>query len=268
MPQRKFYAEKIYCPDLKDDGHKHIIFRKKFSLGDFETAKAFTVSDGYCELYINGFPTYIVPGDGVCRSADVGDYLMSGENVFAMHTRFEDLNGGVRFELEVDDKRVLLSDGSFLCAVHDGYTLEHDIDGEIEIFDSRSKFVGFESPYFTDDGWKKVIALKPDQTPIDTVTGGDTVPERPVSVKAVGNVYSISFDGKTAGSLFLAAKGKCGSVIKIGTDKAFKVNWILSGDDDMLDLFRFESIKTAAVFLPMGAVLEKDDIRLRLPGKK
>lgn len=268
MSLRKFYSRKIHCPDLKDDGHEHVIFRKSFQLDDFETAKAYIVSDGYCELYINGFPICIVPGDGICRSADAGDYLMTGENVIAIHVRFENVKDGLRFELEVDDKRVVRSDESFVAAVHDGYLLEHDIDGEIEVFDGRSQFISFESPYFSDDGWSGALQDPQDDALIDTVTACDTVPMRPASVKEVANVYSVNFDSNGKGSLFLAAKGKRGTAVQIGTDKGFKVKWILSGDDDMLDLFRFENIRTAAVFLPLGAELEKDDIRLRIPGNK
>lgn len=267
MPLRMMYSKKITCPDFKDNGHKHVVFRKTFELFNYESAKAFIVSDGYCELYLNGFPVSIVPGDSICRRIDATDYLMQGENVLALHTRFESVSDGMRFELEIDGKRTVYSDESFLCAVHDGYMIEHDIDREIEIFDSRSEFVSFESPYYSACEWIAACSQSDGEKPVDTISITDTVPKKPASVKELGNVYSVAFDGNTAGSLFLAAKGRSGTEVRIATDSGFCVKWILSGEDDMLDLFRVEKIKTLTVRLPQGAKLEKDDIRLRIPAK-
>ena len=151
--------------------NRHILFRKKAHLPKGEKAVLRITADDYYKLYINGrfvtqgpAPSY--PNCYYYNELDVSEYLCCGENVFAVHTYYQGLinrvwvSGDLRemmwCELTLDDETVLVSDESWLCADHTGYSVMGKVGYDtafLERYDSRAKEVAFASSDFDDSEW-------------------------------------------------------------------------------------------------------------------
>lgn len=151
--------------------NRHILFRKKVSLAKAESAVLRITADDYYKLYINGkfvtqgpAPSY--PNSYYYNEIDVKDYLCEGGNVIAVHTYYQGLinrvwvSGDMRemmwCELFLDDECALVSDETWLCADHMGYSVMGKVGYDtafLERYDSRASEAAFASPDFDDSSW-------------------------------------------------------------------------------------------------------------------
>jgi hypothetical protein len=92
VPRNVFHRQ-LQPISLPEDDRidSHILFRKKFCLNDFSTAKIYITADDYYKLYINGQfvtqgPAAGYPNHYYYNEVDVSAYLQPGENIIAVHT--------------------------------------------------------------------------------------------------------------------------------------------------------------------------------------
>lgn len=151
--------------------NRHILFRKKVSLAKAESAVLRITADDYYKLYINGkfvtqgpAPSY--PNCYYYNEIDVKDYLREGENVIAVHTYYQGLinrvwvSGDMRemmwCELLLNGECALVSDETWLCADHMGYSVMGKVGYDtafLERYDSRAPEAAFASSDFDDSAW-------------------------------------------------------------------------------------------------------------------
>ena len=129
--------DKKEFPHSEDLLNKHIIYRKKAVFGPFRKAVLKISADDYYKLYING--KYVTEGPAqayhmhyLYNEIDVTEYLTAGENTFAVLTYYHGLicqsfvSGDLRqmlwLELALDGHTALVSDESWRCGYHTGYT--------------------------------------------------------------------------------------------------------------------------------------------------
>lgn len=80
----------------KELQNRHVLFRKKFNIDEVETAVMKITAVDYYKLYINGVfvtqgPASAYPSAYYYNEIDVSEYLVSGENVIAVHTYYQGL---------------------------------------------------------------------------------------------------------------------------------------------------------------------------------
>lgn len=158
--------------------NRHILFRKKVSLLGPEKAILRITADDYYKLYINGrfvtqgpAPSY--PNSYYYNEIDVSDYIRRGENIFAVHTYYQGLINRVWVsadmremfwcELLLDGETALVSDESWLCADHKGYSAMGKVGYDtafLERYDSRADETDFFALDFDDSEWKPAKIFK------------------------------------------------------------------------------------------------------------
>ena len=151
--------------------NRHIIYRRKKELGKFEKAILKISADDYYKLYITGKfvtqgPAHSYPHAHFYNEIDVSEYLLDGENVFAVHTYYQgycnnvwitrDLRQMLWFSLSLDDETVLESDEEGLCKDHSAYSAYSIIGYETnvgECYDASSPDVKFYEVDFDDSNF-------------------------------------------------------------------------------------------------------------------
>ncbi len=185
-PLNVFHRQAEKVEDLHDPSlcNRHILFRRRFALDASPRCAVLSISaDDYYKLYVNGDFVTQGPAPGYpfhyyYNDIDLAPYLRPGENVIAVHTYYQGYNNRVWVSgdqrhmfvcsLNCDGETVLVSDTSWKCAEHTGYSSSHPIGYYTQFaedFDSRVPEVGFEAPDYDDSGWgQAVLRQNPDYT--------------------------------------------------------------------------------------------------------
>ena len=278
--------------------HKHIIYRKKAVLGSFEKATLKISADDYYKLYING--KYVTEGPAsawhMCylyNEIDVTPWLQPGENTFAVLTYYHgyvahscvsgDLRQMLWLELALDGETALISDESWRCGYHSGYTacgiFGYDT-GIAECYDTRSREIGFEAPDF-DDSYMGFAALhqnpqwqlfpqKTQQIQLSWMEP-EKIEKRPYGL-------SIALPSEAAGSLVFTARGQSGDIVVIhcgeelnsdGTVRfdmrcncRYEEKMILSGGEDQMNHFDYKAFRYVDLLFPEHVTVT--DIKMRV----
>ncbi len=294
VPQNPFHKQfEQYQPMVQDPAlqNKHVLYRRRAVLPAFTKATLRISADDYYKLYIGGRfvtmgPAPAYPQCYFYNEIDVTEYLTKGENTFAVHVLYQGLvnrvwvSGDGRhmlyFDLYLDGKRVLVSDKTWLCAMHTGYTATGKVGYDtafLERYDSRAPEVGFESPAFDDSAWQPaaVFAAADYRLQRQPTKQLDVYRAEPASVTPIEGGVLVDFGREAVGYLSLTAKGQAGDVITLrcaeeldGQGRAryamrcnctYEEEWVLSGGEDRLDHFDYKAFRYAEVLLPQGVSL-------------
>lgn len=266
--------------------NKHILYRRTVKMGSFSRAVLRITADDFYKLYINGRYVTEGPAPGYphayyVNEIDVTDYLAEGENVFAVHTYYQGLrnrvwvSGDLRqmlwCELTVDGEVVLVSDESWKCIYHTGYTACGKIGydtGFAECYDSGAAEDKFFEKDFDDSRW--VFAK------INTMGGWSLIPQAsrqiavyPMSPETCERTrcgLRLSFPTEAVGVLTAQARGNRGDVVllRYGEELAadgspryemrcncrYEEQWILSGGEDILRQFDYKAFRYVELIFP------------------
>ena len=279
--------EKKSFPETEEKyKNRHILFRKKFILADYNAGVIDITADDYFKLYVNGKfvmqgppPSY--PGAYRYMKKDISEYLSRGENVIAVHTYYQGLinrvwvSGDLResfwCRIIADGKVVAVSDESWKCANHTAYSacgvFGYDT-AYAERYDCRAKEVGFEKVEYDDGAWENASVYenadyKLEKSPIEPLEIYSVTPQ---IIKKNGNVYFIDFGREYAGQLYVKAKGRGGSEVvlrygeELNDDGSVRYNLrcncvyeerlILSGECDETDQFDYKAFRYAEIIAP------------------
>lgn len=294
VPQNPFHKQfGAHAPTVQDPKlqNRHILYRRRAVLPAFKQATLRISADDYYKLYVGGrfvtmgpAPSY--PQCYFYNEIDVTEYLVEGENTFAVHTLYQGLVNRVwvsgegrhmlYFDLYLDGERVLVSDTDWLCADHTAYTATAKVGYDtafLERYDSRAPEVGFESPDFDDGAWQHAdIFAAADYALQKQLTEQLSVYRvKPREMREVEGGVFLDFGQEAVGYLSLSVKGSAGDVVTLccaeDVDEqgramwrmrcgcAYEEEWILSGGEDTLDWFDYKAFRYAEVLLPKGATL-------------
>ena len=271
--------------------NRHILFRRRFTIGAHERAIIKISADDYYKLYINGQfvamgPAASYPNCYNYNEIDIGRYLCEGENVIAVHTYYQGLinrvwvSGDQRqmlwCELYLDGELTLESDSSWLCHDHTGYSSVGIVGYDtafMERYDSSSPEVGFEKIDFDDSAWDFAsIRNNSDYTfNSESVSVIDVYEIQPKIVERTEYGYFIDLGYEAVGYLGATAAGKHGDVVKLYygeelTDEGrvrynmrcncnYFEEWILSGGTDKLENYDYKAFRYAEIHLTPGISL-------------
>ena len=279
--------EKKSFPETEEKyKNRHILFRKKVTLADYNAVVIDITADDYFKLYVNGKfvmqgppPSY--PGAYRYMKKDISEYLSRGENVIAVHTYYQGLinrvwvSGDLResfwCRIIADGKVVAVSDESWKCANHTAYSacgvFGYDT-AYAERYDCRAKEVGFEKVEYDDGAWENASVYenadyKLEESQIEPLEIYSVTPQ---IIKKNGNVYFIDFGREYVGQLYVKAKGICGAEVvlrygeELNDDGSVRYNLrcncvyeerlILSGDCDETDQFDYKAFRYAEIIAP------------------
>lgn len=255
----------------------HALYRKTFELDDFEHAEMLISAGGICKLYLNGLPVIMLPASDMIDGClfdrvDVSDFLMSGENVLAVHVGCKkgeqnassELDGGINLQLLADGKQVLKSDSSFLSQIHSGYS-DTD-DSSAETYDSRSAEVQFEFPDYDDNDWTNAKEISNEIKILQrTECASDEIPVKPKALKKGANSITVDFGQTYNGCLYMEAEGLNGCEVELcfsdGQNQSI-AKWTLSGGYDSLDQFDPLTFNTVEIKYPKGTTIDQESITL------
>lgn len=276
--------------DEKDDRYlnRHILFRKKFNVDKTKNAMLKITADDYYKLYINGKfvtmgPAASYPNCYNYNDIDVSDYLHLGENVIAVHTYYQGLinrvwvSGDRRqmlwVDMSVDGEQILISDTSWKCHEHTGYSNCGKIGYEtqfMEIYDSGADEAFFYSRDFDDSDWENAQIFKnADYSLVKQQTKQlQLYSVEPKTCLEKGNTVWIDFGQEMVGYLCANAKGAKGDtvILRYGEELngdgsvrydmrcncVYEEKWILSGGEDTLNQFDYKAFRYAEIILPQG----------------
>lgn len=285
--------------------NRHIIFRKKCLLGKYEKVMLKVTADDYFKFYINGKlvtqgPPQSYPTKYYYMEIDVSKYVKEGENVFSSHVYYQGLINHVWItadnrsmfwcELRVDDKIVLVSDESWKCADHTGYSSCGRFGYNTafaERYDSRAKEKGFENLDFDDSHWENARVYKNADYKLvkSEIKPLDVYEVEPVAQKKKDNVVFFDFGQEMVGYLFAKAKGNDGDkvILRFGEELnedgsvrfdmrcncLYQEEWILSGKNDTLSQFDYKAFRYVEILCPNSVNLECVKMQVRhYPYKK
>lgn len=278
--------------DCSEHRNKHILFRKKFTLGNVRSAQMYITADDYYKLYING--KFVCQGPAPSyhfnynyNTVDVSEYLTEGENTIAVHTLYQGLinrvwqsgdgRHGFICDLVADGVTVLSSDESFKTAPHDGFREIGTVGYQtqfMEEYDSRASCVGFEMPDFDDSGWEYAKIHECDDHTLTEQVSGMLEFERiePTELRCEGDRLFIDFGSIYVGYLELCVKGKNGDRVYIGCGQelnedgtvrtvlrcncVYEEEWILADGVSTLDQFDYKSFRYVTLTLPADCEIE------------
>lgn len=287
---------------LSCDEHRnrHVLFRKKFCCDILsKNALVYISADDYYKLYING--RFVAQGPAPSyhfnynyNVIDVSKYLQKGVNIIAVHTLYQGLinrvwqsgdnRHGLILDLVIDGKTVVASDESFKTTPHTAYT-ETGMCGYqtqfLERYDSRASEVGFEKADFDDSSWSFAQECHFDDHTMSKQNSQMLEFERvfPVKISADGNRILYDFGSNYVGYLSVNARGKRDDVITVrcaqelnddGTLRyelrancKYEEDWILSGNDDLLDWFDYKAFRYAELEVPDSVELKEVCFNIR-----
>ncbi|MCQ2433374.1 MAG: alpha-L-rhamnosidase N-terminal domain-containing protein, partial [Clostridia bacterium] len=311
VPQNVFHREIEPMPEgyVHDKSlcNRHVLFRRSFVLAKAPGKALISITaDDYYKLYINGVfvtqgPAAGYPQHYYYNTVDVTEYLHEGENLIAVHTYYQglinrvwvsaDMRHMMLCQLDVDGKTALVSDESWKCAEHTGYSASHTFGYETqyaEDFDSRAAEVGFEKPSFDDSAWEYAKErLHTDYTfalqPTKQLEIYDVPPARITRRCEDGKtVLFCDLGFEAVGAVCLRAKGLPGSVVVIrcgeecltdenGADLdavryqmrcncVYEETWTLSGGDDVLVPYDYKAFRYFELHLPKGCEMKDEDV--------
>lgn len=294
-PKNMFHKEEQQLDlDEKDEKYlnRHILFRKKLFLESIEGAILKISADDYYKLYINGKFVTMGPAPSYPQcynynEIDVTPYLTLGENTFAVHTYYQGLINRVWvsadrrqmlwFDLSVGGKTVAISDSSWKCAEHSGYSAVRKIGHEVqfmECYDSRAAEKSFFAPDFDDSAWESASVYEnADYTLVRQTTEQiETYRLDPMIIERRGNTLYLDFGRETVGYLCARAKGKDGDELvlhygeelnedgsvryKLRCNCFYEEKWILADGESELDQYDYKAFRYAEIDLPDGVQIE------------
>ncbi len=302
LQPRNVFHRQLDKQDIDCSKHRnqHILFRKKFMIGQFQAARIFISADDYYKLYING--KFVAQGPAPSyhfqyhyNEINVSDYLMRGENTIAVHTLYQGLinrvwqsgdhRHGMICDLVVDKKTVLISDETFLTANHTGYS-ELDVTGKhqtqfLERYDSRAAEVGFALPDFDDSVWKNAHICRFDDH-VMTEQKSHTLEFEEIEPKEIhrnGSRILYDFGANYVGYLCVTANGNTGDRITIRHGQEleadgslrfdlranckYEEDWILSDGLCKLDQFDYKVFRYAELIIPDSATVSNVSFHIR-----
>lgn len=170
--------------DAKAPANCHILFRRRLYLPENISVEGIyrikITADDYYKLSING--RFVGQGPAAAYSFvyhyneyDITDYLISGENVIAVHTYYQgvinrvfnsgDNRTGMWAEIEKDGVRIAASDADWKAAVDRRFPPDAECTGYqtqfLEDIDARLEEKGWKLPGFDDTAWENAV-LKAD----------------------------------------------------------------------------------------------------------
>ena len=294
VPQNPFHKQfGEHAPMVQDAAlqNRHILYRRKASLPAFSKAVLRISADDYYKLYIGGRFVTMGPAPSYMQyyfynEIDVTEYLTEGENTFALHTLYQGLvnrvwvSGDCRhmmyFDLYLDGKRALVSDKDWLCADHTAYTAMGKVGYDtafLERYDSRAPEVGFAAPDFDDSAWvhATVFAHADYHLQKQPTSQLEVYRAEPADRRMMEGGVLLDFGCERVGYLTLQVKGEANDVVRVrcaeeldGQGRAryamrcnctYEEEWVLSGQEDVLDQFDYKAFRYAEVLLPSGACL-------------
>ncbi len=308
QPCTVFHREAAPAPKQHDISYRnrHILFRRSFSLEHLpQTAQLSLTADDYYKLYINGRFVTQGPAPGYdfnyyYNTVDVLPYLKNGENVIAVHTYYQglinrvwvsgDLQHMFLCELDCDGEPLVVSDPSWKCAEHTGYTSTHTIGYETQFaedYDSRAPEDGFWRFDYDDHAWgyaeKRALSsytFVPQPTAQLEIS---LIAPRVIRRQVLDDGTSVIFGDlglEAVGAVCLRAKGIPGSVVVIrcgeetqadGTVRyqtrcncVYEETWTLSGRMDVLVPFDYKGMRYFSLHVPVGCTIADEDIQFRL----
>lgn len=272
--------------------NRHILFRKKFNLTHTDSAVMKITADDYYKLYINGRfvaqgPASAYPSAYYYNEIDVSGYLKAGENTVAVHTYYQGLinrvwvSGDERqmmwAELTVNGKTVLVSDETWLCRDHSGYTALHTVGYEtafMECYDSGSSEVGFSKENFDDSSWQNAAVYKnADYSLVKQPTKQLSIYNiEPQEIRRSENKIFCDLGREIVGYISLSARGNKGDTVIIRAseeldDKGnprfdmrcnckYEEKWILSGKTDELIQYDYKVFRYIEIIFPDNVEIE------------
>ena len=297
-----FHKEMQPSKDYSHPGellNKHILFRRRFTLGKIKKATLKISADDYYKLYINGIfvtqgPAPSYPSSYFYNELDVTSYLKEGENVIAVHTYYQGLinrvwvSGDLRqmlwLSLDTDGSTVLVSDETWKCALHSGYTEcgRFGYDTQFaECYDSASSERGFYLPDFDDSSWGYAGVFKnADYTLVKQETAQlDLYSIAPVIAEMRNNTLFLDFGQEYVGYLTATAIGKSGDEIllrfgeelnkdgsvryKMRCNCVYEEKWLLSGETDTLMEYDYKAFRYCEIIYPDGVTLSEVKMLVR-----
>lgn len=302
MPKNVFHKEADTTDFSEKDSkflNRHILFRKKLSINECAKAIIKISADDYYKLYINGKfvtmgPASAYPSSYYYNEIDVTNYLVAGENTFAVHTYYQGLinrvwvSGDRRqmmwLELLVDGVTRLVSDESWLCAEHTAYSEMGTVGYEtafLERYDSRAPEVNFYLPDFDDALWANAKVFKNADYVIkkQPTKQLEIYEVEPIKIETDENCMQIDFGREYVGYLNIVAKGSRGSIVKVrcaeelnqdGTPRydmrcyvKYEEEWILSGGSDSLNQFDYKAFRYVELTFDDSVTVEKVSMTVR-----
>jgi len=261
---------------------------------DFKNAYIDITADDYYKLYINGVfvgqgpaPSYHFHYN--YNRYDISDYLNNGgENVIAVHVYYQglinrvwnsgDLRQGMIAEIFIDGKLCTYTDSSWKYAQAREYTGIETVGYEtqyLENIDNRLKEIRWKEFGFDDSIWKSAVVKNDDDYElIQQLTPALEVYEIPpnkVEQIKPGH-YLIDFGHEITGQFIMEAKGSAGQKIEIlcaeeleekdgyhvrfdmRCNCKYQETWILSGAEDVLDLYDYKAFRYVEVIAPEGVI--------------
>lgn len=289
--------ENPYHPEeLKN---RHILYRREFSVSAFGRATLRISADDYYKLYINGRfvtmgPAASYPHCYCYNELDVSEYLVEGRNVIAVHNYYQGLvnrvwvSGDLRqmlwCELDLDGETVLVTDESWKCADHTGYSAMGVIGYETaftERYDSRAPECDFLLPDFDDSSWGYAKEKRhSDYTLVKQSTRQlDIYDIEPEQIISTDYGCFVDFGREAVGYMSVTAQGECGSEIELYYGEelteegrvrydmrcncVYHESWVLSGGVDTLNNFDYKAFRYAEIHIPSGARIEKISFTVR-----
>lgn len=277
----------------------HILFRKRFSLKKAERYTLRISADDHYKLYING--TFVTEGPAPAypwayyyNELDVTPYLSEGENTVAVHTYYQGLqnhawiSGDLRqmlwLELLSDGETTLVSDTSFKCAIHSGYSecgrFGYDT-AFAEVYDSASPLRDFFLPEFDDTAWGQAAVFKSadynliKQPTVQLVHYSIA----PVIREKRKNALFIDFGQEAVGYLYATARGAKGDTVilrfgeELGEDGtvrykmrcncAYEEKWLLSGENDTLMQYDYKAFRYCEIIAPESVCIGDVSLTVR-----
>lgn len=275
--------------------NRHILFRKKAVLPPFRKAVLKITADDYYKLYVNGIfvtmgPAASYPGCYNFNEIDLAPFLRAGENTFAVHTYHQGLinrvwvSGDRRqmlwFDLSLDGETVLVSDESWRCADHTGYSSLGTTGYEtqfLEQYDSSAPEVNFPSESFNDSSWENADLFRH----ADYTLRKQSTPQLvfsevfPAKTEPIPGGLRVDFGFEAVGYLSVKARGSKGGTVLVRQGEElnedgsvrfdmrcncrYEEKWLLSGSDDTLEQFDYKAFRYAELLFPEGT--EISDIR-------
>ena len=278
--------------------NKHVLYRKKFVLDDFDSAVINITADDYFKLYINGNyvmqgPVSGYPSRYYYLKNDVAKFLRKGENVIAVHAYYQglvnhalisaDMRQMLWCELYVDDKLTLVSDESWKCALHSGFS-ECGRFGYstqfAERYDSRSKEVNFQNNSFDDKDWEFVsVYHNADWKLVESSTQLlEEYEVQPKVLKKTDKGYFIDFGQEAVGYLAIKAAGNSGDEVtlhfgeELNEDGSVRFDmrcncryeefWVLGDGESVLDEYDYKAFRYVELIVPNNVRIF--DIRMKV----
>ena len=285
----------VFCKEIQvtkqsqepsEEVNRHILFRKKISLGEIKKAVLRITADDCYKLYINGMfvtqgPSPSYPNAYYYNEINITGFLREGVNTFAVHTYYQGLinrvwvSGDMRqmlwLSLDVNGKTVLVSDESWRCADHTGYTQCGTIaysTAFAEFYHSTAPEVGFERPDYDDSAWSPAAVFQnADYTLIKQPTQQlefETL--CPAVTQNIDGGVRIDFGREAVGYLCAKARGQRGDTVTLRFGEelnedgsvryimrcncVYEEKWELSGGEDSLSQFDYKGFRYVEITYP------------------